>query len=529
MVFRYLPSCVLLVYVVCCGLPVGSQALADEIQTSSDELRLERDLARVRREINDSSVFNAESCATYLDHNMRFLFERGAESYLPKTQAELMRLSSNAARQVEDLFALRLVLLDRLREFANRGKVKRDCIDNVRRALRYGRFVEELISEFLILKQETDLPKVPLQGGLPSFMLDLAQGPFRLRSGDVLVVRSSNFVGAAIARMGDEDGQFSHLAMVYVADDGEEFVIESLIRSGTAIVPLKKWLKEDRVRLLVLRHENRRLAEKAADEAHEFVETMQKTGEFVPYDYEMDSTNYDALYCSELIRLTYDRASGGKLILPTYPSVLENLHGTPFMESLGVSALTTFGPSDAEIEPGFHLVAEWRDLRKTATTRVHDAIITSMLEWMATRDYELTYKGFVQGAVDIYWKFLRPLGVGGNKIPSDIPRPFLKSVVALHLVATDIHRKVSRSLSKKLRNNPLALDYKEVLAAVESYRQEDCKRWLDYRKWREENPVSFGEADEPIQPTLHDMLRSSDEVGCRISERVLVDGYGVSE
>ncbi len=488
---------------VCCGASVAAP-----------QLELEADLGRVQREVTDRSLFNPDSCAGYLSRNTRFLLARGAEIYMPRDNAGLQRLREQAPALLERMFRLRLSLAERLRTFHDTGTLPPDCVDAIRRALRYSRFVEELLAEFLVKGREQVLPTVALQGRAPSLLVNPAYTPLTLRSGDVLLTRGSAFVSAAIARIGDEDGQFSHLAMVYIADDGGRYVMEALIESGVVIVPMDEWLRQEPTRLLLFRHEDAGFAEQAARDLHDWIAAARQSGRTIPYDYRMDTEDHSEFFCAELVGFAYERTSAGRLRLPTYPTSLRALRGHPFLDNMGIRSHTTFAPGDVEVDPQLRLVAEWRNLHHSAETRIKDAILTSLLDWMANRGYQLTYRGLLQGGVEIYWALLRPFGVLEEKLPASMEKSFLKTLLGLHSAAGLVYERIAPPLLEAREDTPLALDYKTILAAIEEYRRQDCRRLRAHRRWQRDNPVHMDGEDEPPRAELHYLIGITGGDGC---------------
>ena len=53
----------------------------------------------------------------------------------------------------------------------------------------------------------------------------------------MLLVRGMLHNSAAVARVGDVDTQFSHMALVHVDRDGRHWAIESLIEEGAVVAP----------------------------------------------------------------------------------------------------------------------------------------------------------------------------------------------------------------------------------------------------------------------------------------------------
>jgi len=339
-----------------------------------------------------------------------------------------------------------------------------------------------------------------------------------LRSGDLLLARGSSFVSAAIARIGDEDGQFSHLVMMYIADNGGRYIMESSIKSGVEITPLEKWLSHGSVRLVVFRHQDGQFAERVAQELYDWVVAAKKAGRRIPYDYRMDTPDHSELYCAELVSFAYERTSGGRARLPVYPTSLRTLQGHPFLKNMGIRGPTTFAPSDVELDPQLRLVAEWRDLRYTAETRIKDAILSSVLDWMADRNYQLTYRGLLQGILDIYWTSLRPLGVLKNKLPANMGKAFMKNLLGLNSVANLVYQCIAPPLLRAAEENPLALDYKAILAAIEEYRLRDCLQLRKDKRWHRENPVNLDDEDEPFRAELHYLIGVPGASSCPLGD-----------
>src|SRR5690606_40469455 len=93
--------------------------------------------------------------------------------------------------------------------------------------------------------------------------------PFR--SGDLILMRGSAHNSAAIARIGDVDTQFSHIAIVYVDPDGKHWIVEALIEDGSVVKPLESVLDHGLGRAVLYRHRDPDLAARAAKLAYDRV------------------------------------------------------------------------------------------------------------------------------------------------------------------------------------------------------------------------------------------------------------------
>ncbi|MEL7049994.1 MAG: YiiX/YebB-like N1pC/P60 family cysteine hydrolase, partial [Pseudomonadota bacterium] len=220
---------------------------------------------------------------------------------------------------------------------------------------------------------------------LPSHLATGDSQPFQ--SGDVILVRGQAHNSAAIARIGDIDSQFSHVAMVYIDKSGKHWAVESLIEDGAVVEPLVDVLSGGLGRAVCLRHKDPILAKNAATIIHERVrQSLSPGGRRILYDFTMRPDVGRNLFCSKLVRRAYKQASGHEYVLPTFPTQL-SMKNRDFVDRIGVRTLETFAPGDIEIEPAFDVVAEWQDYRVTSNLRLQDIVMDKLFEWMETHNY----------------------------------------------------------------------------------------------------------------------------------------------
>lgn len=293
----------------------------------------------------------------------------------------------DAALFIMRLFDLRTALRDRIPRQHGEGlltraaeKALRDCF----RALRYaGDIIGELAIGFERLPHDGETLRAFTGTNCNTLVhRDIDTGrPLPFRSGDVLLVRGMRHNSAAIARIGDVDSQFSHVGLVYVDPDGGHWIIEALIEDGAVINPLAKTLDHGLGRAMLFRARDPELAARAAALMYEQVSRSHAPGNRrILYDFSMLLRNYRRLFCAKLVREAYDKASGGKLQLPTFRTHFAQ--NRDFYRRIGVKAKDTFAPGDMEVEPHFDFVAEWQDYRVTPRLRLQDMVMTKMFEWM---------------------------------------------------------------------------------------------------------------------------------------------------
>lgn len=202
-----------------------------------------------------------------------------------------------------------------------------------------------------------------------------------LHSGDILVSRGGAAASALIARGNDFTGNFSHVALLHVNETNQTVsVIESHIECGVVVGPLEKYLRDTKLRIMVLRlrHDLPQLAadpmlpHKAATQA-----IREVASRHIPYDFAMDYTDPSAQFCSEVASAAY-KPLGVKLWMGV--SHLSTPGVTAWLSAVGVRHFETQEPSDLEYDPQLRVVAEWRDPETLFKDHADNAVIDVMLE-----------------------------------------------------------------------------------------------------------------------------------------------------
>lgn len=202
-----------------------------------------------------------------------------------------------------------------------------------------------------------------------------------LHSGDILVSRGGVATSALIARGNDFPGNFSHVALVHVeASTGEVTVIESHIERGVTVSPIETYLRDTKLRILVLRlratlpalRANPQLPHRAAARAR-----AAAVRRHIPYDFAMDFEDPTRQFCSEVASAAY-RSEGVTLWMGM--SHLSTPGVIAWLSALGVRHFETQEPSDLEYDPQLRVVAEWRDPETLFQDHTDNAVIDVMLE-----------------------------------------------------------------------------------------------------------------------------------------------------
>src|SRR5207247_2437343 len=130
-----------------------------------------------------------------------------------------------------------------------------------------------------------------------------------VHSGDILVSRGGYPTSALIARGNDYPGNFSHVGLVHV--DGVSHaasVIEAHIERGVAVSTADEYLRDKKLRIMVLRL-RADLAPLIADpllphRAASLALERARSGH-IRYDFDMDYTDPSPLFCSEVASSVY--------------------------------------------------------------------------------------------------------------------------------------------------------------------------------------------------------------------------------
>jgi hypothetical protein len=202
-----------------------------------------------------------------------------------------------------------------------------------------------------------------------------------IHSGDILVSRGGAPTSALIARGNDYPGNFSHVALVYVDEKTSvASIIEAHIERGVAISTLEEYLRDKKLRVMILRP-RADLPALVADPAlpHQAATYgLQKARErHIPYDFEMNYHNSAKLFCSEVASFAYQKFG---INLWMGISHISSPGVTAWLAAFGVKHFETQEPADLEYDPQLRVVAEWRDPETLYQDHVDNAVIDAMLE-----------------------------------------------------------------------------------------------------------------------------------------------------
>jgi len=209
----------------------------------------------------------------------------------------------------------------------------------------------------------------------PSFQLN----GITVHSGDILLSRGSTEVSSLIARINDYPGNFSHAALAYVDKDNTPYIFESHIEVGVTKSTLEEYLTDKKLRILVLRPkstlpkmiQNPMLPHQAAERMNK-----EKTSRHIPYDFAMDLTETEKLFCSEVASFAYKEMG---IQLWNIPSSISTKGTANWLHTFGVEYFNTQMPSDLEYDPQLSIIAEWCDSTQLQNDRIYNASMDALL------------------------------------------------------------------------------------------------------------------------------------------------------
>ncbi len=402
---------------------------------------------------------------------------------------DVRAIGKSAPEIMYRLFDVRIALRNRIGEFEQRGLMTADVQQALRDCFRILRYVTDMVGEVRTgnARYNEDALALPAFRG-PDYntLVNYAfyKGPdLPFKSGDVMLMRGQAHNSAAIARIGDVDSQFSHLAMIYIDDAGQHFVVESLIEDGAIVNTLGHSLAHGSARAVLYRHKDPVLAARAAKMIHDHVApTRQTFARRILYDFSMRLDERRRLFCAKVVRLAFQMASEGRINLPRYPTKLA-MKNRDFLNRIGVTATQTFAPADIDLETSFDLVCEWQDYRGTSNIRLQDFTFDKLFEWMDRYEYRFEETMIIRivsllGRLTSYFSDTAKdiLASVAPKVPINMPRKAVATIAMLHKTAEPIVRELRELEAATVRQTGRPMHGNEIFEALERIRLREGSR-----------------------------------------------------
>ena len=474
----------------------------------------EKSIDNIYKEIGQEKKFNAKNCSVYINNICHFIYNNGRNLYLPLTRSDQKRLLQRSNIILNKMFLLRVRLREKLQEFYRQGKLSKHCIQKIRMAFRYSRFTEEYLSELIVGLKE-DMPKadkLDFSNHEYQLYVNPKYGKLEFKSGDMMMTRTSSFVSAVIARIGDEDGQFSHAAMIYIDNNGQIYVMESLIEEGVKISPFGEWKKKNHhARAVLFRYHDEKEGRNVANRLYQYIQLQLKSKGEIPYDFHMNDRDQSEIYCAELVQFGFNHSN--IYTIPTFRSSYKRLENHPFLKELTIHTYEGFAPSDLEVEPHINLVAEWRNYDETRDARMEDAIQTKVLYWMSKKGYLLkrTPQSFLFANIGIFAR--KAFGIKKDLIPLNMPEGFLENIIKLYDLNKILEKYLSDLNIQYQKKYGYPMDYGTMMHILENLRETDCKTYKKEQRYTLEDLTKPGKS-KAQHSLFHSIFNVENRLDC---------------
>jgi Permuted papain-like amidase enzyme, YaeF/YiiX, C92 family len=449
---------------------------------TAPQARMQDDLAAVEAMLARPAT-TAKELADNLEQVYAAVFGVSLDRY------DLADVARHAPELMRAIFGLRLSLRERIADWHQRGFMSLNVQLALRNVLRIARYATDMLGELNCGYAQLKDGEPTLRGFRGTQVNTLVNPAFAtgndlpFRAGDLLLMRGMHHNSAAIARIGDVDSQFSHIAIVHTDENGVQWVVESLIEEGGIINPLDATLHHGLGRCIVFRHRDADLARRAAGAAYELIRRSRAPGgKRIWYDFSMELKGEKELFCSKLVRLAFARASNGAVLLPTFTTRFDILN-RDFVDRIGVTARETFAPGDIELEPDFDVVAEWQDYRVTSRLRLQDLLMDKLFWWMDEFGYKF-HEDFPIRLVGLFGRASSRLSDRAKqlvaevipKVPPNMQRSTIQAVAMLHQTAEPLLHELMTAERQSIAQHGHPMHAREVFDRLEEMRQRAGRR-----------------------------------------------------
>jgi hypothetical protein len=427
-----------------------------------------RELLAIERGLAAPGILTPANCSQTLGAWTGRLAALPSADFAPRSEREAAKVLAQGDRWLERFFHVRLLLKRRWNSFASPSHA---CLDAMRRAFRYARFGEDYLAEWLMARGGlANAPKALLDGGPPHVLTNPAAGGVDLRPGDVLLMRGPDPVAGLIARSGDEQDDFSHLAIVGRDDAGRKYIVEALIQTGTIVTPLDDYLTNTNVwRVVVLRYHDGAVADSAALEIYRRARAALDAGRPIPYNFALDMSDDTRFLCTQVADYAYRIATNGHVRLPEFPTRLTHFLGTPIARAIKVSVAETFAPSDLQFDRRFEIVAEFRNPALITTMRHANVAISRLLAWLQSGyDFGSDLRAEIVGRV-----MLALMVVRSGPVELDVAGAVV--LTKAREASTILSTRAAAIDAQAVHETGHALTFRELEARLEEFRRADCE------------------------------------------------------
>ena len=391
-------------------------------------------------------------------------------------------------KEIRSSFAARIALKEKIKDFDG----SEECLKSVAETFAGLRYIEDYLIE-LRMKFTPNAPAdyVSLTGQFPYLLVNPKyEAEFKsyedLRSGDIILSRGNAYTSAAIARIGTNDFQFSHVSFVYKDPASPEiFTTEAHMEIGSVTAPIIGHINRLNSREAVFRYYDPEISHLASKHIYDRVWALQKDKKTIPYDFTMNYKDDEKVYCSEIISGAFKHVLKDEDYFPMYKSKFSP-GMVPFLNIIGVPVtketigdFDAFAPADIQFDPRLELVAEWRNPKKMEESRTKDFILTKIFERMETESYKIDPKLRINTESKTLWGIRRlPIvkKLVAARFPLNMSTKQLQLFIALERIGDALYKKVQKASLGYTR----AMYPNEIYAVLDQFFQHDFEVYERY-------------------------------------------------
>lgn len=395
---------------------------------------------------------------------------------------------------IQKSFETRIALKESFKRFSLRSNTDLACLNGAQEVFKALRYVEDYLVELRMDKAASaPYEYISMMGNFPYLLVNPKfANDFRsyedLKSGDVILSRGNAYSSAAIARISQNDYQFSHMSFVYRDPETRDlFTTEARLEIGSIVAPIADHLNEKNMRSVVFRYKDEFVAHKASKYMFDLVKKHQDTGKNIEYDFSMNYKDDSKLYCAEIISRGFKVALADNSYLPKFKSKFPK-GVIPFLNTIGVpvtneniNTLDIIAPGDIQFDPNFELVAEWRNPKKLEESRFKDFILTKMFERMEKNGYQIDPSFKMDAEARALWLLRR----------TPIVKKFLEKKFALNMTPSQLELfmaldKIGDTFYKNLERHSVNFDHpmtpKEIYVVIDDFINKDFEQYKRYKE-----------------------------------------------
>lgn len=471
-------SCVLVV-----SLAFGFFAIHQSLKTQEQQGRMPQSsvnqiykmLTQIENDLNDPQLFNRDTAISYIKNLTESAYNLDTKDIYPNTPEEQAYFAETRVDWMKKLFNIQNLLRKKMFAFHSQSPLNQLQIAAFRNGNMYLSYAQDFVLMEWSQSQDLNPHQKMFSADFPITLKNPELQNFNLQPGDVILVRGGSFVSATIARSGDYLSNYSHVAMVVQDPQGSLSVAEALMEEGLIVYTLDKYLSLEKLsRAMVLRPKNTQDGKAAALEGFKIIDADLKSPVKKMFDMLMNPDQHDKIYCFELVRMAYLRATNGKINLPTFPmSFKKSLAGNSFYRGLGNKLEVGAAPDDVFFQPEFDIVMIQRDVSQLKKDWAFDVAMSSIFEFIKdSYEYKKNVKTSLIATLAHFLK--NDLKIDIKKIPPGITSEAVELILLHKSIATDLQT----HLMQAMNSSPKPMAYKDLEQKAKMYLESNKEKYF---------------------------------------------------